>query len=109
MESIKKFFTKIKKQFPIRRLLLVVGVVIISIATNDIKLRYDSFIKNNYWFQLLIVGAIAFISFSDDMVVKSDLVTKLISTVIVMVVFLIIAAPKKITIKEEEEYIYKNF
>ena len=104
-ERIEKVKNQIYK-FPYQKFILVVLIVFISVATNDIRLRYDVFIRKNFEFQLLIVGILAFVAFSNDE--QTTFMTKITATILVLVVFYIFALPVPKKNLEDDQSIYSH-
>lgn len=87
-----KLEKELTTHFPLRKTALVLLVVFVSIATNDVELRYDTFIKQNYWVQLLIVGVLSYFSFTEEK--ETTLFTRLLATLVVVIIFYIFTAPQ---------------
>jgi len=95
-QGVGKIKNEMQTYFPFRKMAFVLLIVIVSIATNDIRLRYDNFIQSNYWFQLVIVGTLTYMAFwQGDGGDKTTLFTRLLATLLVLLAFYVIAAPKE--------------
>lgn len=82
----------VKTKFPVQKTVLVLLILIITISTNDINLRFDDEIRDNYWLQLLIIFFVSLIFIhQEDIPTTWDM--KILSSAIITLLFYLSTAP----------------
>lgn len=94
----------ISQRLPLDKIYYTILVVYLSIATNDIQLPKDSFLRRNYPAHIVIIFILSYLSLDVGDKQQTRLTSKIISAFIVTFVFYIITRPPKYDIFNKNFY-----
>lgn len=103
MLDLAKIAKNISDYLPLEKIYYTVLVVYISIATNDIQLPPDSFIRRSYFMHIVVIFILSFFSI-DLQGTKHIIKSRLISAAIVTFIFYLITKPVEYNIFSTEFY-----
>lgn len=83
---------RVQTKFPVQKTVLVLLILIITISTNDVNLRFDQEIRDNYSLQLLIIFFVSLI-FIHQEEIRTTWDMKLLASGIITLLFYLITAP----------------
>lgn len=83
---------RVQTKFPLKKTVLVLLILIVTISTNDINLRFDKEIRDNYWLQLLIIFFVSLI-FIHQEEVQTTWDMKILASGVITLLFYLITAP----------------
>jgi hypothetical protein len=93
MDLIRNIEQWISDMLPLNKIYYTILVVYLSIATNDIEIPKNSFLRKNYLAHIGVVFILSFLSLDIGNQKKSVFSSKIISAVIVTFIFYVITRP----------------
>lgn len=85
---------RFKRLFPIRITMLVLLILILTIATNDVKLKFDDTIRDNYWLQIVTVALVTLIiMYQESPSTPWDI--RLFASGLIVLLFWLVTAPNE--------------